>query len=92
MRRDQGIALIQVLLVTGIIALLMLQMGLTAREQVARAQALVDRAEVQLAAQSRESALLYTLLTELLVRVPDSEIPYVAAWNFHGEPFTVETK
>ena len=90
MRREQGIALIQVLLVTGIIALLMLQMGLTAREQVARAQALADRAEVQLAAQSRESALLYTLLTEQLVRVPDSENPYVAAWNFHGEPFTVD--
>jgi len=90
MRREQGIALIQVLLVTGIIALLMLQMGLTAREQVARAQALADRAEVRLAAQSRESALLYTLLTEQLVRVPDSENPYVAAWNFHGEPFTVD--
>ena len=90
MRRERGIALIQVLLVTGIIALLMLQMGLTAREQVARAQALADRAEVQLAAQSRESALLYTLLTEQLVRVPDSENPYVAAWNFHGEPFTVD--
>jgi general secretion pathway protein K len=90
MRRQRGIALIQVLLVTGIIALLMLQMGLTAREQVARAQALVDRAEVQLAAQSRESALLYTMLTEQLVRVPDSKNPYVAEWNFHGEPFTVD--
>jgi|OpeIllAssembly_1097287.scaffolds.fasta_scaffold00135_8 general secretion pathway protein K len=90
MRRERGIALIQVLLVTGIIALLMLQMGLTAREQVARAQALVDRAEVQLAAQSRESALLYTLLTEPRLRIPDSENPYVAAWNFHGEPFTVD--
>jgi len=90
MRRDRGIALIQVLLVTGIIALLMLQMGLTAREQVARAQALVDHAEVQLAAQSRESALLYTLLTEQLARVRDSENPYVAAWNFHGEPFMVD--
>jgi len=90
MRRERGIALIQVLLVTGIIALLMLQMGLTAREQVARAQALVDRAEVQLAAQSRESALLYTMLTEQLVRVPDSKNPYAAAWNFHGEPFTVD--
>jgi general secretion pathway protein K len=90
MRREQGIALIQVLLVTGIIALLMLQIGLTAREQVARAQALLDRAELQLAAQSRESALLYTLLTEPLARIPDSTNPYVAAWNFHGEPFTVD--
>ena len=70
MNRQRGIALIQVLLITGIIGLLMLQMGLTAREQVARAQALADRAELQLAAQSRESALLYSLLTEPLVQDP----------------------
>jgi general secretion pathway protein K len=90
MMRQRGIALIQVLLITGIIGLLMLQMGLTAREQVARAQALADRAELQLAAQSRESALLYSLLTETLVRNPQSDNPYAAAWNFHGEPFTVD--
>jgi general secretion pathway protein K len=90
MRRERGIALIQVLLITGIIGLLMLQIGLTAREQVAHAQALADRSELQLAAQSREAALTYTLLTEPLARVPDSENPYAAAWNFHGEPFTVD--
>lgn len=90
MQRQRGIALIQVLLVTGIISLLMLQMGLTARDQVARAQALADRAELQLAAQSRESALLYSLLTEPLVRDAGSENPYAAAWNFQGEPFTVD--
>jgi len=90
MRRERGIALIQVLLVAGIIGLLMLQIGLTAREQVAHAQALADRSELQLAAQSREAALTYTLLTEPLVRLPDSKNPYAAAWNFHGEPFTVD--
>jgi general secretion pathway protein K len=89
-RHQRGIALIQVLLVTGIIALLMLQMGLTAREQVAHAQALADRAELQLAAQSREAALLYTLLTEPLANQPDSQNPYAAAWNFSGKPFTVD--
>lgn len=90
MSHQRGIALIQVLLVTGIIGLLMLQMGLTAREQVARAQLLADRAELQLAAQSRESALLYSLLTEPLVRNSASENPYAAAWNFQGVPFTVD--
>jgi type II secretory pathway component PulK len=78
------------LLISGIIGLLMLQMGLTARQQVANAQALADRAELQLAAQSRESALLYTLLTEPLIQVAESKNPYVAAWNFRGEPFTVD--
>jgi general secretion pathway protein K len=90
MKRQRGIALIQVLLITGIIGLLMLQMGLTAREQVARAQALADRAELQLAAQSRESALLYSLLTEPLAQDPESANPYAAAWNFHGVPFVVD--
>ena len=90
MQRQRGIALIQVLLVTGIISLLMLQMGLTAREQVARAQALADRAELQLAAQSRESALLYSLLTEPLARDAESGNPYAVAWNFQGEPFAVD--
>jgi len=90
MHRQRGIALIQVLLVTGIIGLLMLQMGLTAREQVARAQALADRAELQLAAQSREAALLYSLLTEPLARNPESDNPYAAAWSFAGEPFAVD--
>jgi general secretion pathway protein K len=89
-RRERGIALIQVLLVTGIIALLMLQMGLTARDQVARAQALSDRAALQLATQSREAALVYSLLTEPLANVPESENPYAAAWNFQGDPFTVD--
>jgi general secretion pathway protein K len=89
-RRERGIALIQVLLMTGIIALLMLQMGLTARDQVARAQALADRAALQLAAQSRESAMVYSLLTEPLANSPDSENPYAAAWNFQGDPFTVD--
>ncbi len=88
--RERGIALIQVLLVTGIIALLMLQMGLTARDQVARAQALADRAAIQLAAQSREAALVYSLLTEPLAKSPDSENPYASAWNFQGDPFTVD--
>ena len=90
MNRQRGIALIQVLLISGIIGLLMLQMGLTAREQVARAQALADRAELQLAAQSRESALLYSLLTEPLVQDPKSDNPYAVAWNFRGVPFAVD--
>lgn len=90
MHRERGIALIQVLLVTGIIALLMLQMGLTARDQVARAQALSDRAALQLAAQSREAALVFSLLTEPLAKAPDSENSYAAAWNFQGTPFLVD--
>ena len=90
MKRQRGIALVQVLLIAGIIGLLMAQLGLTAKEQVARAKLLDDRATLQLGALSRESALLYTLLTEPWVNKPDSANPYAAAWNFTGQPFTVD--
>jgi len=90
MRSQRGIALIQVLLIAGIIGMLMLQLGLTAREQVARAKRLDDRATLELAAQSRESAILYSLMTEPWVQKPGSQNPYAAAWNFQGEPFEVD--
>jgi general secretion pathway protein K len=94
MKRQRGIALILVLMVTGILGLLMLQVGLTAREQVSRAQRLSDRADAVLRAHSREVALAHTLLTRPWLVSPDraqaSDNPYAAAWNFHGAPFTVD--
>jgi type II secretory pathway component PulK len=68
MKHQRGTALILVLMLSVILGLLMLQMGLTAREQVTHAQLLDDRAEADLRAQSREAAMEYTLLTEPWVR------------------------
>jgi len=90
MRRQRGVALVQVLLVTAIIMLLVMQLSLTAAEQVRRAQALQDRSEAALYLHSREVALLYTLLTESLLPSPGSGNPYAASWNFHGESFIVD--
>ncbi len=90
MRRQRGVALVQVLLVTAIIMLLVMQLSLTAAEQVRRAQALQDRSEAALYLHSREVALFYTLLTESLLPSPGSGNPYAASWNFHGEPFVVD--
>lgn len=89
MKSQRGIALIQVLLISGIIGLLMLQIGLTAREQVARAEALAQRADLQLKAQSHESAIVFSMLTQPLIARPESANPYAAAWNFMGRPFVV---
>ena len=88
--RQKGVALVQVLLVTTIIILLVMQLSLTAREQVRSAQALRDRSEASLYLHSREVAMLYTLLTETLVSPQESANPYAASWNFHGEPFVVD--
>jgi general secretion pathway protein K len=90
MGTQRGIALIQVLLISTIIGVLMLQLGLTARSQVQRAQALQDRMEVDLKARSVEAAITYTLLTEPLVAKPESGNPYASRWNFHGDWFEVE--
>ena len=90
MRRQRGVALVQVLLVTAIIMLLVMQLSLTAAEQVRRAQALQDRSEAALYLHSREVALFYTMLTESLLPSPGSGNPYAASWNFHGEPFVVD--
>ena len=90
MKHQRGIALIMVLMLTGILALLMMQVTLTAREHVARAQLLGDRAEATLRAQSREAALNFTLLTHNWVNDAKADNPYAAAWNFRGQRFTVD--
>jgi hypothetical protein len=57
------VALIQVLLITALVMLMVGQFALTAKDQVSRAQLLVDRAAVELEAASVEAELGYALLT-----------------------------
>ncbi len=90
MHRQHGVALVQVLLVTAIIMLLVMQLSLTAADQVKRAQQLQDRSEAALYLHSREVALFYTLLTESLNATSGSTNPYAANWNFHGDAFVVD--
>lgn len=93
MRRDAGVALVLVLAVTGVLALLILQIALTSRSQIAQTQVLVDRAEATLRLQSRETALLYSMLTRERNADPRQvagDNPYAQAWNFRGEPFLVD--
>ena len=92
-KRSRGVALIMVLMITGVLGLLMLQIGLTAREHVARTQKLLDRAEASLQLQSRETAMLFTMLTQEWVegRMEKSSVnSYAAVWNFRGEPFDTD--
>jgi type II secretory pathway pseudopilin PulG len=90
MKRQRGIAMVLVLMITGILSLLILQVSLTAREHVARAQLLSDRVDLALAGQSREAAMYFTLLTQTWIENPQAGNPYAAAWNFHGRPFVVD--
>ena len=91
MRAERGVALVLVLMISGTLGLLMLQFGLTAREQTARAQKLVERAQADLRLRSINTQVLFALTTNSwdLRRQQESEDPFVAGMNFRGEPFSV---
>jgi len=90
-RQVEGAALILVLMVIGVLSILMLQVGLTARKNVGDAQQLQDRAEAWLRLQSREAALEFSLLTQEWVPSPRGAAnPYADAWNFRGQTFSVD--
>jgi len=95
--RDRGVALVLVLAITGVLSLLILQIGLSARQQVAQAQSLLDRSEAALRLHSREAALLYSLLTRAKSTTVQSDPaalagdnPYAGVWNFRGDPFEID--
>jgi general secretion pathway protein K len=93
--KQRGIALIQVLLLTGILAVLVLYFTQTSRQQVALATYANDRALALVNLQSAKSLLLFKLLSEhKLVEYQDnvtSENSSLTAlnWNFHGAAFEV---
>ncbi|WP_448552120.1 general secretion pathway protein GspK [Thalassotalea montiporae] len=86
MRKQQrGIALFQVLLITAIITVLAIQFTQTAKNQVAIAQLLVDRAKAEVAIKSAESELVFKLLTENKDQA--TSFPNLESWNFHNQDF-----
>jgi hypothetical protein len=91
-RKNHGVALTLVLMVTAILGVLMLQIGLTSRDHLRQTETLQFRAEASLALHSSESALLFSLLTNRWIPEEGaiSSNPYASAWNFGGEPFEVD--
>lgn len=87
--RVEGVALVLVLMIVGTISILMLNIAITVRSQVERAQAVLDRNTAALALRSDESRLAFALLTENWVETPAgvSPDPNRPAWNFIGKPF-----
>jgi hypothetical protein len=90
-RQQKGVALILVLMVTGVLGLLVLQISLTAREHTDRAQRLIDRANADLRARSATAALLFSLATHEwgAAADPDNSDPYASQWRFDGAAFKV---
>lgn len=91
MRRELGVALVLVLMIVGVLSLLMLQLGLTARQQVSQARQVVDRAEAELIIHSVESEVRFNLLTRPWATdfAENEHWSVTNVWNFRGQPFSV---
>ncbi|WP_026972363.1 hypothetical protein [Aliagarivorans marinus] len=83
---QQGIALIQVLLMTAIISVLAMQMAYSAKSKVTIAQSLRDRVLAEVKLRDAESELLFALST--LPWDATSAEGMSARWNFYGKPFS----
>lgn len=86
---NQGIALLQVLLIAGIISVLALYFVSTAKDQVAIAQLSNERTQAQLAIKTAESELLLALLTEFREGSSNSRSLIKQNWNFYNQAFVI---
>lgn len=88
-RASRGVALILVLMITAVLGLLMLQLGLTAKDHTNRAQRLVDRATADVRLRSVQSALLFELATRPWEKSSDFDASTFPGefWNFGGRSF-----
>ncbi len=93
MKKENGIALIQILLVVAILSVFALYITQNARHQVQMALWSQDRAEAQVNIHSAHSQLMFSLLTEATYQSSDIETKSAIArrWNFFGQPFKLNS-
>lgn len=87
--RQQGVALIQVLLISAIISILAIRFSYTARDQVEMAGAFEQRIKATQELKSVQSKIIYTLLTQDNYQQATTVLPDSEAWNFYGKPFAL---
>lgn len=88
-KKNQGIALIQVLIIAIVLAMLGIYINQTVRSQIAVVNLMKESFELSLALENAEAKLLHNLLTNTRYRKNDSENSLIQKWNFHGEPFNL---
>lgn len=89
LRYQNGIALIQVLLLSAILMVMMLSVNKEARLQVQSAALAKERAHATMQLNSLEAELTFTLLTERRRKQAESANLIVRHWNFFNSPFEV---
>ena len=92
----QGIALIQVLLITAILSVLAMFLTTTAKEQVKVAQWADDKSAALIAIHNAEANLLFELLTHNKIQSNNndttSEQEINKRWNFFAHPFNITSQ
>ena len=83
----QGIALIQVLIISIILTMLGIYINQTVRSQIGIVSLMKNSFELNLQLENAEADLLHALLTHKRYRKIDSDNALVQQWNFHGKPF-----
>ena len=85
--KQQGIALVQVLIISIVLATLALFIQTTVQQQVASAAQVKNAFALKLELEQAQTDLFVTLLTENMYRTAQSDNPIVKRWNFYSEPF-----
>ncbi|MFT5812275.1 MAG: general secretion pathway protein K [Psychroserpens sp.] len=89
LRSQQGIALLQVLLLSAIISILAIRFSVTARDQIKISAAFEQRVKATQLLKSTKKQIFYTLLTQKPSQSNKLLFPNSEAWNFYGQPFTL---
>lgn len=92
-KKQSGVALIQVLLITAIITVMALRLSYNAKNQVNIAATFEQRAQAQLKLSSAQADVLFTMLTRNTeherTQQNASQVP--PHWNYYGKPFNLES-
>jgi len=88
-KNHQGIALIQVLIISIILTMLGIYINQTVRSQINVVGQMKSAFELSLQLENSEAELLHYLLTNKHYTKPNSEVPLVQRWNFYGKPFSL---
>jgi general secretion pathway protein K len=88
-KNSQGIALIQVLIISIILTMLGIYINQTVRSQIGIVSIMKSAFELNLELENTEAELLHALLTQKRYQKQDSENRLVKKWNFYGKPFAL---
>lgn len=88
--KQEGIALVQVLLISTIISLLALRFTFTARDQIKIVEAFEQRVKLSQQLKSIQNKISFTLLTHERNSTEYPLFPDSEPWNYYGSPFLLQ--